>query len=58
MMGVSAMLLFIFDISWPFRGAAVFQALVACEEIAITLKLSELQNNVHSLWHVISAGER
>jgi phosphatidylglycerophosphate synthase len=52
-MGVSAMVLFIFDISWPFRIAAVFQALVASEEIAITLKLSELQNNVPSLWHVI-----
>jgi CDP-diacylglycerol--glycerol-3-phosphate 3-phosphatidyltransferase len=57
-MGVSAMVLFIFDISWPFRSAAVFQALVACEEIAITLKLSELQNNVSSLWHVISPGKR
>jgi phosphatidylglycerophosphate synthase len=57
-MGVSAMVLFIFDISWPFRIAAAFQALVASEEIAITLKLSELQNNVPSLWHVISHGKR
>jgi len=58
MMGVSAMVLFIYDISWPFRSAAVFQASVACEEIAITLKLSELQNNVHSFWHAISMGKR
>ncbi len=53
LMGVTIFILLISDISWPFRCAALFQVLVACEEIAITMRLSELQSNVRSFWHVI-----
>jgi CDP-diacylglycerol--glycerol-3-phosphate 3-phosphatidyltransferase len=41
------------DIAWPFRCAAVLLCLSACEEIAITLRLTELRSNVRSYWHVI-----
>ena len=51
LMSVSALLLFIADIAWPFRIAAIFQALVAGEEIAIIFFLSEWRGNVPSLWH-------
>jgi len=52
LISAAAFILFITDISWPFRVAAILQAIVACEEIAITLRLSEIQSNVRSLWHV------
>jgi CDP-diacylglycerol--glycerol-3-phosphate 3-phosphatidyltransferase len=48
---VSAFLLFIMGIAWPFRCAAIFLALSASEEIAITLLLSEWRCNVSSFWH-------
>lgn len=51
LMSVAVLLLFMADIAWPFRCAAVFQALVACEEVAITFLLSEWRGNVPSLWH-------
>lgn len=51
LMSVSALLLFIADIAWPFRIAAIFQALVASEEIAILFLLRQWRGNVHSLWH-------
>ena len=52
LMSVSVLILFVADIPWPFRCAAIFQSLVACEEIAITLRLSEPQTNVPSYWHL------
>ena len=52
LISIAVFMLFITDIAWPFRVAAVIQVLVACEEIAITLRLSELQSNVCSYWHV------
>ncbi len=52
LMGSAVIILFIMDIAWPFRCAAIFQAFVACEGIAITLKLPKLQNNVRSFWHL------
>ncbi len=52
LISAAAFILFITDIAWPFRVAAMVQAFVACEEIAITLRLSEIQSNVRSLWHV------
>jgi CDP-diacylglycerol--glycerol-3-phosphate 3-phosphatidyltransferase len=58
LMSIAFFILFITDISWPFRCAALFQALVACEEVAITMQLSELQSNVRSLWHVIQIKSR
>jgi CDP-diacylglycerol--glycerol-3-phosphate 3-phosphatidyltransferase len=50
-MSVAVFILFIFDISRPFHFAAILQALVACEEIAITFLLFEWHGNVPSLWH-------
>lgn len=52
LMSAAILVLFMMDIPWPFRFAAVFQAIVAVEEVAITMHLSELRGNVKSLWHV------
>jgi len=51
-MGPAAFVLFIFDIAWPFWIAAIIQTLSAIEEIAITMKLNELEDNVRTFWHV------
>lgn len=53
LMSVAIFFLFMTDIAWPFRCAAVLLCLSACEEIAITLRLTELRSNVRSYWHVI-----
>lgn len=52
LISAAAFILFITGIAWPLKIAAVVQAAVACEEIAITLRLSEIQTNVRSLWHI------
>ncbi len=57
LMSVAVFTLFIFDISWPFRCASIVQALVACEEVAITLRLSKLESNIRSFWHLIKLAE-
>jgi hypothetical protein len=46
------LILFIAEIAWPFRIAAILQALVGCEEVLITVKLSEPRDNLQSFWHV------
>ena len=51
-MSISALLLFLTDIAWPFRCAAVFQALEALEEIAITFAIPGLRSDIPSFWHV------
>jgi CDP-diacylglycerol--glycerol-3-phosphate 3-phosphatidyltransferase len=51
LMSVAALLLFVTEIAWPFRIAALVQALEAMEEILITVVLPAPQGNVHSLWH-------
>jgi phosphatidylglycerophosphate synthase len=51
LMSGAAFILFITEIAWPFRCAALVQALEACEEVLITIQLPALQGNVHSLWH-------
>jgi CDP-diacylglycerol--glycerol-3-phosphate 3-phosphatidyltransferase len=51
LMSVAAFILFITEIAWPFRCAALLQALEAFEEVLITIQLPALQGNVHSLWH-------
>jgi hypothetical protein len=56
-MSVAVFIKFIFDISWPFVCAAIVQTLVACEEVAITLRLSKLESNVRSFWHLIKQAE-
>ena len=53
-MSIAILSLFIFEFTWIFRIAAIFQAVVACEEILITIRLSILQSNVKSFWHVTS----
>jgi len=52
-MGVSFFLLFLFDLAWPFRIAALICLLAAIEEIAITCYLPRLHSNVRSIWHVM-----
>ncbi len=51
-MSFSVIILFTADIAGFFRVAAIFQALVACEEVAITIRLSEWQCNIPSFWHI------
>jgi CDP-diacylglycerol--glycerol-3-phosphate 3-phosphatidyltransferase len=50
-MSVAALILFITGIAWPFRIAALLQALEAFEEVLITIELPAPQGNVQSLWH-------
>lgn len=52
LMSIAVFALLMIDISLPFRCATLVQALVACEEVAITLELKELKSNVKSIWHV------
>jgi CDP-diacylglycerol--glycerol-3-phosphate 3-phosphatidyltransferase len=51
-MSTSVFILFVTGIAWPFRCAAVFQALVACEGVLITTQLNKLHGNIKSIWHV------
>ena len=51
-MSSAVLIMFLTRITWPFRCAAVVQAIVACEEVFITTQLSELRGNVQSFWHV------
>ena len=53
LMSAAVFILFIFDISWPFHFAAILQAIVAFEEISITLLLPERHCNIPSFWHSI-----
>ena len=53
-MSTAILFLFLFEFPWIFRIAAIFQALVAFEEILITIQLPILQSNVKSIWHVNS----
>lgn len=50
-MSISVFTLLLFDYPWLFRIFAVLQILVCIEEIAITLTLRKLRNNVPSYWH-------
>lgn len=51
-MSVAILLLFTIEFALLFRFAALFQAIVALEEILITALLPELKSNVKSIWHV------
>lgn len=53
LMTISIFLLFMVDISWPFRCFVFFHVLGACEEIVITYLLPEWRCNVPSLWHAM-----
>lgn len=52
-MGIAALALFTMGIAWPFRIAALVQAVEAIEEILITIALPLPRGNVHSLWHAM-----
>jgi CDP-diacylglycerol--glycerol-3-phosphate 3-phosphatidyltransferase len=51
LMGISVPLLLLFDFSWPFRVAALWQILCAVDEIGITLILPRCRHDVPSLLH-------
>jgi CDP-diacylglycerol--glycerol-3-phosphate 3-phosphatidyltransferase len=53
LMGVSVPLLLLFDVAWPFRGAALFQVVCAIDELGITLLLPECRHDVPSLFHAL-----
>ena len=52
-MSAAVFFLFVFDIPLPFHFAAILQALVAFEEIAITFLLPERHCNVPSFLHAL-----
>ena len=58
LMSAAVLILFLANIAWPFRYAAIAQAIVACEEVLITLHLCELRSNVRSFWHVARQSKR
>ena len=51
-MGIAMLLLFMTDLNIVFRIAAIFQAIVALEELAITIQLSEIKSDIKSIWHL------
>ena len=51
-MSIAILFLFLTEFTSFFKFAAIFQAIVAFEEILITIQLSELRSNVKSIWHV------
>ena len=52
-MGVSAALLLLLDVAWPFRLAALFQVLCAIDELGITLLLAECHHDVPTVFHAL-----
>lgn len=53
-MSTAILFMFLTEFTWIFRIAAIFQSLVACEEVLITIRLPILQSNVKSFWHLSS----
>ena len=51
-MSVAMLLLFMTDVNIAFRIAAIFQTIVALEEIVITVQLPELRSDIKSIWHL------
>lgn len=51
LMPITVFLLVLWDIAWPFRLVAFYQAAVAVEEMAITLALPECHHDVPSILH-------
>lgn len=52
-MGVSAALLLLFDVAWPFRIAALFQVVCALDELGITALLAQVHHDVPSVFHAL-----
>lgn len=58
-MGISLLLLLLFDIAWPFRLAALFQIVWAIDELGITLLSAECRHDGPSVFHAArSRGRR
>ncbi len=53
LMGISAPLLLLFDIAWPFRIAALFQVVCAIDELGITVLSAECRHDVPSVLHAL-----
>lgn len=51
LMGIGVALLLLFDLSWAFRAAALFQIVCAIDELGITSLLPECRNDVPSVFH-------
>jgi CDP-diacylglycerol--glycerol-3-phosphate 3-phosphatidyltransferase len=51
LMGIGVALLLIFDVAWPFRAAALFQAVCAIDELGITFLSPECRHDVPSVFH-------
>jgi CDP-diacylglycerol--glycerol-3-phosphate 3-phosphatidyltransferase len=52
-MGVSATLLLLFDVAWPFRVAALFQVVCAIDELGITWLFAECHHDVPTVFHAL-----
>jgi CDP-diacylglycerol--glycerol-3-phosphate 3-phosphatidyltransferase len=52
-MGLSAPLLLLLDIAWPFRAAALFQVWCAIDELGITALLAQCHHDVPSVFHAL-----
>lgn len=52
-MGLSAPLLLLFDVAWPFRAAALFQVVCAIDELGITALLAHVHHDVPSVFHAL-----
>ena len=55
LMGLAVPLLLLFDVSWPFRLAALFQVVCAIDELGITYLFSECRHDVPSVFHAAKA---
>ena len=51
LMGIGVPLLLIFDITWPFRVAALFLLVCAVDELGITCLLGDCRHDVPSVLH-------
>jgi CDP-diacylglycerol--glycerol-3-phosphate 3-phosphatidyltransferase len=51
LMGIGVPLLLIFDLTWPFRLAALFLLVCAVDELAITYLLPQCRHDVPSVFH-------
>lgn len=52
-MGISAPLLLLFDVAWPFRIAALFQIVCALDELGITWLFADCRHDVPSVFHAL-----
>ena len=52
-MGISVPLLLLFDFAWPFRAAALWQAVCALDELGITLLLTKVHHDVPTVFHAL-----